>query len=174
MTAKDNSTLHVSVWLDRRSALVSIEEHDIKVPGEPPKLTVERFKSGLERKSRATGGRHGHFGFQHQTVLPAAKEERRKEKDYLAWLHHLISRIEGNPQHKTMSSLKLAGPGETKKILASEVARIHPEWPAAEVTNTTSRLSEAQKLAHFTEAQRRADERRKNRANENPARRIKG
>lgn len=174
MTAKDNSTLHVSVWLDRRTALLSIEERDMKSRDGTPKVTLERFKSGLERKSRATGGRHGHIAYQHQTVRPAIKEERRKEKDYLSYLHHLISRIEDSPQHRTMSSLKLAGPGETKKVLASELAKIHPEWPAPEISNTQSRLSEAQKLAHFTEAQRRAEERRKNRTNENPARRSKG
>lgn len=174
MTARDNSTLHVSVWLDRRSALLSIEEHKPASSGESPQVTLERLTSGLERKSRATGGRHGHVAYQHQTVRPAIKEERRKEKEYLAWLHQVIHRIDSNPQHKTVSSLKVAGPGESKKILAAELARIHPDWPAPEISNTPSRLSDAQKLAHFSEAQRRAEERRKNRASENPARRISG
>lgn len=174
MTAHDNSLLHVTVWLDRHSAVMAIEERSAASPEDPPKKTIERFTSNIERRCSSTGGRHGHMAFQHLTVQPAIKAERRRDHESIVFMRDIIGRIAVNPEHRIIASLHIYGPGEAKKMLASQLKLMHPEWPAAELGTTSSRMSEAQKLAHFQSHQRSANESRKNRTNETAARRIKG
>ncbi len=174
MTAKDNSTLHITVWLDRHSAVMGIEERSFAFPEDPPKKTIERFTSHIERRCSSTGGRHGHMAFQHLTVQPAIKGERRREHESIAFLRELIAHIEKNPQHRVIASLRIYGPGEAKKMLASQIKLRHPEWPTPELNTTSSRLTDGQKLAHFESIQRKEIESRKNRTSETAARRIKG
>ncbi len=173
MTAKDNSTLHVTVWLDRHSAVMGIEERSIAFPDDPPKKTIERFTSNIERRCSSTGGRHGHMAFQHLTVQPAIKAERRREHESIAFMREIIAHIEKNPQHRIITSLQIYGPGEAKKMLASQIKLRHPEWPTPELSATGSRLTEAQKLAHFESTHRKDMENRKNRTSETAARRFK-
>ncbi len=156
MTTKDNSSVHVAVWLDKKSALLKIEERSNTAPDQPPVTSIETLTSNAESTVRSTGGRHGHFAYQHQTVQPAVKAERRREAESLAFMRQVIGRIEKNPEHRKIETLLVAGPGEAKKHLASELRTLHPEWPPVIVSTTSSRLSQAQKLATLTNLQTNA------------------
>jgi hypothetical protein len=113
------------------------------------------------------------MAFQHLTVQPAIKAERRREHESIAFMREIIAHIEKNPQHRIITSLQIYGPGEAKKMLASQIKLRHPEWPTPELSATGSRLTEAQKLAHFESTHRKDMENRKNRTSETAARRFK-
>lgn len=146
-TDSTNKALHVGIWLDLSEALLAIESVLMRKPLEKTKPEVKFITSNIERRCKSTGGRGGHYSYQHTSVRSAARNERRRDGEIQEFLQKVTANLESHPEHKIIASLTLAGPGLAKQRLASILEKRHPEWPKPEIKTTTSRMSEYEKLA---------------------------
>jgi hypothetical protein len=175
MASGKKSAIHVAVWIDGKTAYVSTStrRHDDGVIGHATPRVEHFVESKVERTMRSTGGRHGHIAWQHQTVDPAVKNERRRKKEIANYLERVLAHFNPEPDGSVMSTIILAGPGETKKKLAATIASQHPEWPEPELKTTPGRLTTAQKRVVLFGSQRIAPASRKKMRIEAPPKKAK-
>jgi hypothetical protein len=158
VATKVKCSIHIAVWIDGKTAMVSTTTRpfgenpgSLAIAGQQVEHLIE---SGVERTMKSTGGRHGRVSYQHQTVDPAVKNERRRAKEITQYLDRVMARFNPEPEGKIITRIVLAGPGETKKKLAGAIALNHPEWPTPEIKTTTGRLTTAQKRVALFGSQR--------------------
>lgn len=176
MVQRKKSAVHVAVWIDGKTAFVSTStrSHGDLQEEIPPVIEEHFIESRVERTMRSTGGRHGHVAWQHQTVEPAVKNERRRNKEIASYLERVLEHFNPAPGGRVMSSILLAGPGETKKKLAAAIASQHPGWPEPHLVTTSGRLSTAQKRVALFGSQRITSASRKKTSKEAPPKKKTG
>lgn len=147
MTASDNQALHIGIWVDLSEALLAVESVSMEAPIRKNAPELQALYSNVEPSCRSTGGRGGHFGYQHTSVRSASRNERRRDHEINAFLEEIAANLDKHPQHKVVATLTIAGPGLAKQQLATKLKDRHPQWPAPELKNTASRISEYEKIA---------------------------
>ena len=125
--------IYAGIWIDQEKAYI--------VKLEDGKVRLRVFESNVEKHVRLSGGARSKNPYGPQDISSEKKPEERRRHQLIRFFREVIRYIED------VNKLLIMGPGEAKKILNKEIAKIKSLSSIRIIIETADKMTEKQLIA---------------------------
>ena len=126
-------TVNAGIWIDQEKAYI--------VKLEDGKVRFKMIESNVEKHIRLSGGARSKTPYGPQDIASERKSEERRKHQLIRFFRDVIRYIED------VNRLFIMGPGEAKKILNKEIAKIKNLSSIRVMVETADKMTEKQLIA---------------------------